>query len=248
MLAWGEHSSRPVYIISVPGQSVPAGMPCQHDIFSCWATYIQIFFAKITLLQQLWQTVLMWNLYPIFISLNQLAVKITPAESFLWMHLHQFQYLYQLGSNYSVKFIAAVGIINRSCGPLLLCMIYVCDSTKQIRYGPHDKPGTRLNIKTVFPRYGIPTLKIRRSRHPGVRDKRRLTPQWAVTSQLTDRIKWPNYPLQLNGIYLHINTHNKESLTQRCRRSTNVQMCLIFLYISIWFESKWLARLISHHQ
>ena len=48
----------------------------------------------ITLLQQLWQTVLMWNLYPIFISLNQLAVKITPAESFLWMHLHQFQYLY----------------------------------------------------------------------------------------------------------------------------------------------------------
>ena len=47
----------------------------------------------ITLLQQLWQTVLMWNLYPIFISLNQLAVKITPAESFLWMHLHQFQYL-----------------------------------------------------------------------------------------------------------------------------------------------------------
>ena len=47
----------------------------------------------ITLLQQLWQTVLMWNLYPIFILLNQLAVKITPAESFLWMHLHQFQYL-----------------------------------------------------------------------------------------------------------------------------------------------------------
>ena len=48
----------------------------------------------ITLLQQLWQTVLVWNLYPIFISLNQLAVKITPAESFLWMHLHQFQYLF----------------------------------------------------------------------------------------------------------------------------------------------------------
>ena len=35
MLAWGEHSSRPVYMISVPGQSVPAIMPCQHDIFSC---------------------------------------------------------------------------------------------------------------------------------------------------------------------------------------------------------------------
>ena len=51
----------------------------------------------ITLLQQLWQTVLMWNLYPIFISLNQLAVKITPVESFLWMHLHQFQYLWAYG-------------------------------------------------------------------------------------------------------------------------------------------------------
>ena len=76
-----------------------------------------------------------------------------------------FECWYQLGSNYSVKFIAAVGIINRSCDPLLLCMIYVCDSTKQIRYGPHNKPGTRLNIKTVFPRYGIPTLKIRRSRN-----------------------------------------------------------------------------------
>ena len=54
----------------------------------------------ITLLQQLWQTVLMWNLYPIFISLNQLAVKITPAESFLWMHLHQFQYLCRIGIEY----------------------------------------------------------------------------------------------------------------------------------------------------
>ena len=56
----------------------------------------------ITLLQQLWQTVLMWNLYPIFISLNQLAVEITPAESFLWMHLHQFQYLYWI--NYHKTF------------------------------------------------------------------------------------------------------------------------------------------------
>ena len=88
--------------------------------------------------------------------------------------------------------------------------------------------------------------------HPGVRDKRRVseidlsqprheTAFWwrhngPVTSQLTDRIKWPNYPVELIGIYVHINTHNKESLTQRCRRSTNVQLCLIFLYISIWFS------------
>ena len=80
--------------------------------------------------------------------------------------------------------------------------------------------------------------------HPGVRDKcqaseidlsqpRLETAFWwrhngPVTSQLTDPIKWPNYPLQLIGIYVHINTGNKGSLTQRCRRSTNVQLCLIF--------------------
>ena len=85
--------------------------------------------------------------------------------------------------------------------------------------------------------------------HPGVRDERRVseinlsqprheTGFWwrhngLVTSQSTDPIKWRNYPLELIGIYVHINTHNKESLTQRCRRSTNVQLCLIFLYISI---------------
>ena len=62
-----------------------------------------------------------------------------------------------------------------------------------------------------------------------------------VTSQLTTPIKWPNYPLELIGMYVHINTYNKESQTQRCRRSTNVQLCLIVLYIFIWFESKWNA-------
>ena len=100
--------------------------------------------------------------------------------------------------------------------------------------------------------------------HPGVRDKRRVseidlsqtrheTAFWwrhngPVTSQLTNRIEWPSYPSELIGIYMHINTHNKESLTQRCRRSTNVQMCLIFLYISTWFESNWMVCLISHHK
>ena len=104
----------------------------------------------------------------------------------------------------------------------------------------------------VLPGMGIPMLKIRPSCliHPGVRDKRWVseidlsqprheTAFWwrhnkSVTSQLTDRIKWPNYPVELIGIYVHINKHNKESLTQRCRRSTNVQLCLIFLYIAIW--------------
>ena len=89
--------------------------------------------------------------------------------------------------------------------------------------------------------------------HPAVRDKRRVseidlsqprheTAFWwhhngPVTSQLTDPIKWRNYPFELMFKCAYINTHNKESMTQRYRISTNVQLCLIFLYISIWFES-----------
>ena len=52
----------------------------------------------IALLQQLWQTC-STGVEPvsyIYIINIQLAVKITPAESFLWMHLHQFQYLCEL--------------------------------------------------------------------------------------------------------------------------------------------------------
>ena len=76
---------------------------------------------------------------------------------------------------------------------------------------------------------------------PGVRDKRRVseidlsqprheTAFWwlhngPVTSQLNDPIKWRNYQLEFIGIYVHINTHNKENLTYRCRRSINVQLC-----------------------
>ena len=80
--------------------------------------------------------------------------------------------------------------------------------------------------------------------HPGVRDRRRVSEiDWSqprhetafwwrhngpVTSKLTDPNKWSNYPLQLIMIYVHIDTHNKESLTQWCCRSTNVQLCLYF--------------------
>ena len=107
---------------------------------------------------------------------------------------------------------------------------------------------------------GIPMLKIRRLVRPsclvhlGVRDKRWVseidlsqprheTAFWwghngPVMSQLTNPIKWPSYPLlELIRIYMRINTSNKESMTQICRRSINVQLCLIFLYISIWIES-----------
>ena len=85
--------------------------------------------------------------------------------------------------------------------------------------------------KNCLSRYGIYITKIRPSClvHPGVRDKRRVSeidlsqprPETAfwwrhngpVTSQLTDPIKWRNYPLELIRIYVHINTHNKEYLT-----------------------------------
>ena len=100
--------------------------------------------------------------------------------------------------------------------------------------------------------------------HPGVRDKRRVseidlsqprheTAFWwrhnrPVTSQLTDLITLPNYPLELIGIYVHWNTQNKESLTQRCRRSANVQLCLIFctypygLSLNVWHASLCIAN------
>ena len=131
-------------------------------------------------------------------------------------------------------------------------------------------PEPHLNIKTAFPRCGDSHVKDKTVMrpsclvHPGVRDKRRVSEtdlsqprhetafSWRhnglVTSQLTDRIKWPNYPVELIGIYVHINTHNKESLTQRCRRSTNIQRCLIFLYISIWFESQWMICVTLHRK
>ena len=79
--------------------------------------------------------------------------------------------------------------------------------------------------------------------HPGVRERRRVLSQprhetdfsWnhngPVTLQLTDPIIWPNYPVELVGICVHINTLNKESPTNRCHNSTNVQLYLIFVYI-----------------
>ena len=81
--------------------SNPSDLPCFHaePLISRFSLEIYI-----TLSQQLWQTVLVWNLYPIFILLNPPVVKITLAESFLWMHLHQFQYLclycYHLSAKY----------------------------------------------------------------------------------------------------------------------------------------------------
>ena len=85
--------------------------------------------------------------------------------------------------------------------------------------------------------------------HPCVRDKRRVseidlsqprheTAFWwrhnrPVTSQSTDPFTLPNYPLESIGIYVHINTQNKESRTQRCRKSTNVQLTVFDIFVHI---------------
>ena len=87
-------------IISVLGQSVPTGMPCQHDIFSCWSTYIQIFFGNIynivtTTVTNRTGVELVSNIYVI----KPTCCQNNPAESFLWMHLHQFQYLLPIATS-----------------------------------------------------------------------------------------------------------------------------------------------------
>ena len=95
--------------------------------------------------------------------------------------------------------------------------------------------------------------------HPSVRDKRRVseidlsqprheTAFWwrhngPVTSQLTDPFKWPNYPLELIGIYVHINTQSKESLTQICRRLINVHRVWYFCTYLYDLSLNWWHRL-----
>ena len=100
-------------------------------------------------------------------------------------------------------------------------------------------PGPCLNIKTVFPRYGDSHVKDKAVARPSCLVYKRQVSEidlsqfrhetafsWChngpVASQLSDRIKWPKHAVELIGIYVHINTHNKESLTQRFRRSTNI--------------------------
>ena len=108
---------------------------------------------------------------------------------------------------------------------------------------PDVKPCNKINVSTPPPNHKkiifapcVNCVNKRRVSEIDLSQPRHETAFWwrhngPVKSQLTDRIKWPNYPVQLIGIYVHINTHNKESLTQRYRRSTNLQLCLIFLHI-----------------
>ena len=111
----------------------------------------------ITLLQQLWQTVLMWNLYPIFISLNQLAVKITPAESFLWMHLHQFQYLLRTmfaGFNPIITLRSNQNIFDMSCfiGKFTI-LIAACPCVAVSHFAPLNAPTESCRCTTRIPWY-----------------------------------------------------------------------------------------------
>ena len=66
-------------------------------LFSCWATYIQIFFRNIHNIdtKTVKKPALVWKPYPIFIYIiKPTCCQNNPAESILWMHLHQFQYLF----------------------------------------------------------------------------------------------------------------------------------------------------------
>ena len=81
-------------IISVLGHSVPTGMPCQHDIIFNAEPLIYIFFGNIHNIV----TTTVTNSTGVEPVSNIYIIKPTccqnnPAESFLWMHLHQFQYL-----------------------------------------------------------------------------------------------------------------------------------------------------------
>ena len=83
-------------IISVLGQFVPTRMPCQHDIFFMLSHLnIQIFFGNICNIV----TTTVTNgtgvePVPYIYIIKPTCCQNNPAESFLWMHLHQFQYLF----------------------------------------------------------------------------------------------------------------------------------------------------------
>ena len=79
-------------IISVPGHSVPTGMPCQHAIIFM-LSHFQIFLGNIHNIV----TTTVTNITGVEPVSHIYIIKPTccqnnPAESFLWMHLHQFQY------------------------------------------------------------------------------------------------------------------------------------------------------------
>ena len=71
-----------------------------------------------------------------------------------------------------------------------------------------------------------------------------------MTLQLIDPIKWPNYSLELIGIYVHINIHNKESLTRRCQIDKCTTVFDIFEYIYVIWVNGWHASFCitnNHH-
>ena len=82
-------------IISVLGHSVPTGMPCQRDIILCWDPYIQIFFGNIhnIVATTVTNSTGVEHVSHVYI-IKPACCQDNPTESFLWMHLHQFQYLF----------------------------------------------------------------------------------------------------------------------------------------------------------
>ena len=95
--------------------------------------------------------------------------------------------------------------------------------------------------------------------HPSVRDKRRMTEidlsqprhatafclrhNWPVTSQLTDRIKWPNHPLDLIGINMHINTQQRILGT----KMSYIDKCTTVFYILVYIHMVWVLMDDKHY-
>ena len=128
-----------------------------------------------------------------------------------------------LGYAESTGFLNVIGTYDDAIKCHLLGMIWGMEFTPQ----PGPPSQCKGCLSQVWDSHVIDKTVARPSClvHPGVRGKRRVseidlsqprreTAFWwchngPVTSRLTDRIKWPNYPVELIGIYVHINTYNK---------------------------------------
>ena len=108
-------------IISVPGHSVPTGMPFQHDIIFMLSHLYPDFIYNIV-------TTMVTNSAGVGPVTQIYIIKPTccednPSESFLWMHLHQFQYLFHIRSDIILP-------------KIVLTMLFSCVSAC-LSYGRH---------------------------------------------------------------------------------------------------------------
>ena len=83
-------------VISVLGHFVPTGMPCQHDNFfmlsHLYPDFLRNYICNIVTTTVTNSTGV--EPVPYIHIIKPTCCQNNPAESFLWMHLHQFQYLF----------------------------------------------------------------------------------------------------------------------------------------------------------